>query len=275
MTAAPHEAGPRWPRDRWISPTALAMYARCPKRIRLQHLDRVDPPWQFWPHLAKGRIAHLALKRIAHALATGREPIDAAEVARMARLHLPHQEFPSPAAYDASVADVERWVACGRRYIERNPAPAWLLIEKNQHRPIRIYPGQSPYTLMARPDAVVQRTDADGSFIEVIDYKTGVVRPEPDPPVLTRYVARDLLQRLYGDPSAAQVRFTYLWLDHAERTEIDLSVEHCTDAWPHITRQIRALASETAWPARPSVLCRYCPYHRNICHEPIPTADHL
>src|SRR5699024_4559875 len=104
-------AAPHWPRDRWISPTALKTYAQCPKRIRLQYLDQVQPPWQFWPHLAKGRVVHLALKRIADALAQGRTPIDEKEVAAMTRLHLPHQEFPSRLAYEAGLADIERWVA--------------------------------------------------------------------------------------------------------------------------------------------------------------------
>ncbi|HWV25287.1 MAG TPA: PD-(D/E)XK nuclease family protein [Thermomicrobiales bacterium] len=267
MSGAP--PAPRWPHDRWISPTALKAYAQCPKRVRLQHLDGVEAPWHFSLNLAKGRITHLALKRIADALAAGRVPIDNTEVAMMGRRQLPIQEFPSRAAYDASLADIERWVAYGRRYLEHIPDPVWLVIEKNQRRKLTVLSDQTPYALTARPDVAVLRHDASGPLVEIIDYKTGVIRPEPDPPVIMRFVTRKLLQEL-GDPSAMRIRFTYLWLDHADRTEIDLSVEHCTDAWPAITRQVQSLVSETDWRATPSWWCRWCPYHQNVCTETIP-----
>lgn len=267
----PSIGAPRWPRNTWISPSVLNNYVTCPYRVRLQNVDRVPQPWQFWPHLAKGRIAHLALKRIADALARNQHPVDEAEVLKMTLLHLPHQFFPSPEAYQASVQDIVRWVDYGRRYIERIPDPRWLLIEKNQSREWPIFPNQSPYTLMARPDVVIQRSDEDGNpLIEIIDYKTGAIRPEEDPPVIMRFVARDLLRQTTGNASKTRVRFTYLWLDHADKTEIDLSVDYCNDHWPELTQRVHNLASETEWTATPSWLCRYCPYHRNACQESIP-----
>jgi len=265
---------PRWPRDRWISPTILNNYRNCPKHARLQYVDRVPQPWQFQPHLAKGRVAHLALKRIVDALARNQPPIDDQEVEKMASLHLPLPLFPSPEAYHASVRDVVRWVAYGRDYLIHIPGATWLLVEKNQTRTWPIFRGQIPYTIMARPDVLIQRVDEDGALlIEIIDYKTGVIRPEDDPPVMMRFVIRDLLRDVTGDASAAQVRFTYLWLDHAESTHIDLSVEYCNTLWPDIIRQASTLATETDWPARPSRLCEYCPYYRNVCQETIPPDD--
>lgn len=260
---------PRWPRDRWISPTVLNSYAKCPKRVRLQHLDQVEPPWAYHVHLAKGRVAHNLLRDIAHLLKRGYPVPDSGELRKRARLSLPLDQFPSPAARETHAADIVRWVVYGSGYLARIPDPAFLAIEKNQSRELPVFPEQSPYTLMARPDVAVLRSDGLGPLVEIIDYKTGVIRPEPDPPVIMRFVARKLL-REFGDPSEMRVRFTYLWLDHADRTEIDLSLEHCYDVWPAITRQVQALASETAWKATPSWLCHYCPYHQNICQEQVP-----
>lgn len=270
----PPPDAPCWPHDRWISPTILNNYRNCPKRARLQYVDRVAQPWQFRPHLTKGRVAHLALKRIVDALARNQPPIDIPEIEHMARLHLPLREFPSPEEYHASVRDVVRWVAYGRDYLIRIPGAEWLLVEKNQTRTWPIFGRQIPYTLMARPDVLIQRVDDDGALlIEIIDYKTGAIRPEDEPPVMMRFVAWNLLHDVMGNPSAARVRFTYLWLDHAESTHIDLSVEYCNTIWPDIIRQASTLVTETDWPAMPSRLCRYCPYFENICQETIPLDD--
>lgn len=267
-----HKGGAlRWPRDRWISPTVLKMYAQCPKRVRLRHLDDIEPPWRYQVHLRKGTIAHNLLRDIAYLMRGGHPVVDEGEIRKRASLRLPRELYPSDESREAALSDIVRWVGFGRRYLERIPDPEWLLIERNQTRRYRVFSGVDAYTLMARPDVVVQRTDEDGGpLVEIIDYKTGTIRPEPDPPVLMRFVARDLLERHFGDASSARVRFTYLWLDQADQTRIDLSVEHCNDAWPGLTGQVRALARESAWPATPSKLCHYCPYHQNICPEDIP-----
>jgi hypothetical protein len=273
MSAVPG-SGPRWPRDRWISPTTLNNYRNCPYRVRLRHLDKVPEPYVYDVTLAKGRIAHLALKRIADALCRGQGPIDDAEVMKMARVHLPRQEYPSEEMRMTVARDIVRWVQFGRRYIERIPDPAWVLIEKNLNREWRIFPGIPPYTVMARPDVVLRRSDEnDQPLFEIIDYKTGKRRPEDMPPVIMRFVARDLLQGLVGDASAAQVRFTYLWLDSGEKDVKDLSVEFCTHHWEDISGDLAKLASESDWKPTPSFLCNYCPYHKKVCNEKIPAGD--
>jgi len=260
------EPAPRWPRDRWISPSALATYRRCPYKLRLQHIDRVTPPFRYNLFLTKGRIAHIILKRIADALARDRPPIDAAGMLGMARLHLPWQLFPSREEHELHARDVARWTESGRQYLERVPEASYLLVERTFNREWRILAGESPYTIMARPDVVLLRPDADGApLIEIIDYKTGKIRPDPEPPVLMRFVFRELLARHAGDPSKARVRFTYLWLAAAETTRIDLTLEHCRERWAPITQTLRDLAGETAWAPRPSGLCRYCPYFGNAC----------
>lgn len=268
------ESTVRWPRDRWISPTALNTYSQCPKRIRLTHIDEIKPPWRYQVNLAKGRIAHDLLRDIARLIKGDHVIPDQAELLNRARLRLPPDMFPSPAAREADTAEIVRWVVYGTAYLKQIPDAKYLLIEKNQPREHVVFPGHRPHTLMARPDVVVQRWDDDGlPLVEIIDYKTGAIRPEPDPPVIMRFVARELLQRLYGDPSSVQMRFTWLWLAHRERTQIDLSVEHCYEAWPLITQQVHALTSETEWRATPSVLCHWCPYHGNVCTEEIPASD--
>ena len=262
---------PRWPRDAWISPSALNSYATCPHRVRLHYIDRIKPPWSYQVHLNKGRIAHTILRDIALLLRRDYPLIGEAEILRRARLPLPTDQFPSAQAREANARDIVRWVTYGAQYLARISRPEWLLIERNQTRTWSVLPGQSPLTIMARPDVVLKRMDDDGKpLIEIIDYKTGKIRPETIPPVMMRFVARQLLQEVTGDASAADVRFTYLWLDHAETTHIDLSVEYCNNVWGGLSRQLQALVTETDWPAKPSFLCNYCPYHKNICMEETP-----
>lgn len=266
---------PRWPRDRWISPTTLNTYGNCPYRVRLTHIDKVPPPPVYNVFLSKGRIAHDILRDIANMLARGYPLIDETGILKRARIRLPWQEFPSGDEREAHARQILDWVTFGMRYLERIPDPSWLLIEKNLHREWAIYPKNGPYTVMARPDVVVQRLyDDDLPLIEIIDYKTGKVRPEPGPPVLMRFVFRDLLKEIVGIPSDANVRFTYLWLDTGERTHLDLTLEYCHDHWTSISQQLHDLASETEWKPTPSFLCNYCPYYENVCTEQIPPSEH-
>jgi hypothetical protein len=64
----PQTYGPRWPRDRWISPTALNTYRNCAYRVRLAHIDRVPELPGYHVFLRKGRIACNILRDIAHLL---------------------------------------------------------------------------------------------------------------------------------------------------------------------------------------------------------------
>ena len=266
----------RWPRDRSISVTALENYRRCPMSVRLQYVEKVVAPWRYNLAFNKGRAAHLILKRIADAHTYSREAIDEDEMQRMALLHLPRQNFPTEDEWRRQARDVVRGASYGRRYLDRIPKGRdhYLVVEKNQRRGWAITPGQAPYTIMARPDVVVKREDDDGApLIEIIDYKTGKVEPQPEPPVLMRFVVRDLLERHAGRASDAHVRFTYLWLDAAERTRVDLSLEHCHDQWTGISRTLENLAGETAWQPRPSRFCRSCPYYQNACPAVIPPGE--
>ena len=255
----------RWPIARAISPSLLRAYRRCPFQVRLAQIDRVTPPFRYNAALSKGRIAHVILKRVADTLARGGPPIDEAEMLRMARLHLPRQAFPTPGAHEQQARQIVRWAMTGRRYLERHPDARYLMVERPMTRRWRIVPGHPPYTIAARPDVVLLRADEDGgALVEIVDYKTGRVPPEP--PVLTRFVARDVLARHPGD----RVRFTYLWLDADDETRIELTTGHCYAHWDGIVGTLHDLASETAWAPRPSVLCRSCPFYRSVCTAGIP-----
>lgn len=271
----PGSAVPRWPRDRWISPTTLNNYGNCPYRVRLAHIDRVPEPYVYQVFLRKGTIAHDILRDIARMLSRSYPVIDDTEILKRARIRLPPQEFPSAEERESHARQILDWVTYGTRYLERIPNPTWLVIEKNRQRDWTIYPKHAPYTVMAHPDVVVQRMDEDDRpLIEVIDYKTGKVRPEPGPPVLMRFVFRDLLKEITGNASQANVRFTYLWLDSGERTHLDLTLEYCHDHWTTISQQLHDLASETEWKATPSFLCNYCPYYQSVCTEQIPPSEY-
>lgn len=264
----------RWPVDRWISPTTLNNYRNCALRVRLAHLDRVPEPFVYNVFLRKGRIAHDILRSIAYALRRNAAPVDDETVLRMARLRLPPQNFPSEDARMADARDILRWVNVGRRYLEGIPDPEWLVIEQNLNRPIRLFPKVPAYTLIARPDVIVQRHDiGDRPVFEIIDYKTGKRRPDDTPAVIMRYVARNLLGQRVGNASSADVRFTWLWLDSGEKDVRDLSVDFCTHIWGEITADLERLASEHEWKPNPSFLCNYCPYYRHVCTEQIPYDD--
>src|SRR5690606_36644609 len=261
----------RWPVDRWISPTTLNNYRNCALRVRLAHLDRVPEPFVYNVFLRKGRIAHDILRSIAYALRRNAAPVDDETVLRMARLRLPPQNFPSEDARMADARDILRWVNVGRRYLEGIPDPEWLVIEQNLNRPIRLFPKVPAYTLIARPDVIVQRHDiGDRPVFEIIDYKTGKRRPDDTPAVIMRYVARNLLGQRVGNASSADVRFTWLWLDSGEKDVRDLSVDFCTHIWGEITADLERLASEHEWKPIPSSLCNYCPSYRHVWTEQIP-----
>ncbi len=89
----PQTYGPRWPRDRWISPTALTTYRNCAYRVRLAHIDRVPEPLGYHVFLRKGRITHNILRDIAHLLKRQYPVIDEDEILKRARLRLPPQAF--------------------------------------------------------------------------------------------------------------------------------------------------------------------------------------
>jgi len=187
------------------------------------------------------------------------------------RRQVPRQPFPSEAEWLAHVRDVRRWVDRGRRYIERESIRQWVLMEKNLTREWNLVRGMPPFTIMARPDVIVLHEDEHGvPVVEIIDHKTGSPRPDPLPALVLRLVARELLEGLVGDVDAAQIRFTYLWLESDEKDPIDLTTEYIDYFWRDVQRDMRRLVTETAWEPRPSPGCHYCPFYQHACTEKVP-----
>lgn len=256
--------GPAWPSDGWISPTVLKHYAQCPHRVRLEYIDRIPEPFVYNLHLIKGRIAHEILRQCARLVAR-RQPVFCEETLnRMVGQRFHPRDFPSIDAMNRHIADVLRWVHYATAVLD--PAANYLVIERNNTRPVTVPASFLPHRLVARSDVILLRTDPDGErVVEFIDYKTGRRREDDLVPVFTRYVARPLLLQHLPDPTVARMRFTFLWLDARERQDIDLTLDLCESAWELVTRRIGALLAERQWRPRPSPLCRFCPYDGNPC----------
>ena len=270
-TMSEHEMNLRWPHQKAMSPSSLKAFGQCAYRIRLQYVDGVPRPDTFVPFFASGNATHSALGTIAQQLKLDVPTIGEREIRTLCAFHMPRHQYPSEEAWEAEVQKVLRWVDIGKRYLQSLQAQEWLLIERWEARTLPLLPTRTPYTLGARPDLIVRRADEDGEpLIHIIDFKTGKVYEEPDVPVIQRFAIRPLLQEWTGDASAANVRFTWIWLDENYRKDIDVSVEHCHERWPDIVRQMEALATESVFAPTPGWYCLYCPYYQNVCTEAVP-----
>lgn len=260
----------RWPNHIVMSPTSLNTFSQCHYRIKLQYLQNIKAPEKWVRAFAMGTAAHAALGTIAQQMKVGTTPIGEEQIRTLALMRLPLGEYPSEMARDADVNLVVRWVKLGQRWLKSLDIQEFLLIENGERRPVKLFPSQAEYKLVSRPDLIVRRSNGDGDFIHIIDWKTGQRYPNEDVPVIMRYVTRDKLQEWTGDASAANVLFTWNWLDLGEIDDFDASVETCNRAWPNIVDQMEAMASETEWKATPGWHCKYCPYYQNYCSEEIP-----
>lgn len=256
--------GPAWPPDRWISPTALNQHCTCPRQVRFKHIDRLPEPWSFNVHLIKGRVAHEILRQSACLVAKQKPVLSDEMLNKMVSQRFRPRDFPSNETMESHIADVLRWIRYGLGYLDRDAG--YVVIERNVIRPVALPVLPGPYTLMARPDLILLRTDRDGErYVEFIDYKTGKPRDDEVVPVFTRYVSRELLKRHLPNPTTTRMQFTFLWLDARERQVIDLSLDYCEWNWESVKGQIGWLLNEREWPERPSHLCKYCAYSGNAC----------
>lgn len=257
--------GPAWPPQRWISPSALKSFNNCAHRIRLQYLDQLPQPPVFNLFLNKGNIAHQLLAQSAARIARGESVLDEGTLFDLSIRRLPPWVFPSPEAREGHARDIVRWVQYGQSHLDRSAQ--YLKIEKMGHRQIPWQPEGTRLTVVTKPDLVLLRTDSSGEqFIEIIDYKTGARYIDDTPPVIMRYVLKDLLKTLTTDTSALRVIFTYIWLDHGILDEIPMTIEYSTREWGRVIENIDRLLAEREWKATPSMLCNYCPYNGNACH---------
>lgn len=263
----------RWPPDRWISPSALNNYQICPQKVRFQLEGRQTPP-TYVPFFTKGRAAHVILAACATALRDGREMVPRGTVEERVRRQIPREPYTTTDAWLAEVRDVVDWVERGKRTLQGLVPMTVLNVETRLHRPWMVVPQTPPYTLMARPDLIVLRQDAQGQeMVQMIDYKTGAIRDELMPPVVLRFAAKTWLASLGIDVRATPIRFTYVWLAHGQEDNHELTAELCNHEWAEILPVVEALVRETDWAPRPSPLCNYCAYYQNHCTETIPYDD--
>jgi len=250
-------------RDREITPTLLDVYRTCPRKFRLQYIDRVRTPWQYEHNLSQGRVAHLLLADAARRLRAGAPPLGLDDLRTRAVREIPRDPFPTPEAHDDAVHEVVQWVGTGIRALMRDPDGEILLVETDQKRPFA--PDDSLWVSF-RCDLVRWSADADGEFVEVIDYKTGKPRVDPAVPVIARFVLNRYLERHYGRNGwHIRARFTYVWLKERERTEIALDPEACADPWRLVSGLVARLFSEEEWRPTPSPLCKWCRFYRIAC----------
>lgn len=259
-----------WPPDKWISPTVLKTYRDCAHQVRLQYIDRVPKPPVTRIDFTKGNAAHIALKQAAERLRRGEQPLTDEQVLDKVRRDLPRGGFPSDEEWDAHVREVIRWIRCGRRYIQRPSITDWVQVERPLKRSWNLFHDAPPFTISARPDVIVLHDAADEPWVEIIDYKTGARWFDEMPALVLRLVARELLDGLVGCVDDVRVQFTYLWLDHGDKDEIDLTPEYIDYYWREVEDDMRALVREREWAPNPSPRCHYCPYFESTCTEKIP-----
>lgn len=264
----------RWPTTIAMSPSSLKAYGQCPARVKMQYLQGLEPPEKWVHHYALGNATHSALGTIAQQMKVGAEIIGEEQIRLLCRFHMPEKEYPSTEAREYDIQQVLEWVRRGRAWLETLDVDDWLIIEQKRRRDVRLFPAQAPYELLTKPDLIVKRRDEYGEpWFQVIDWKTGAIYEEPDVPVIVRYVLKTELQQWTGNPSTANVVFTWFWLRENYRKDIDIPADHCTDYWPKVTGQMEALATETEWPASPDWYCNYCKFYQNYCPEEIPATD--
>jgi CRISPR/Cas system-associated exonuclease Cas4 (RecB family) len=259
------EGDAAWNPRRTLSPSLLKTYLDCPRKLRLQYIDKTyAPDFESIP-MEQGKVAHAMLADRATAI-RDRQPVieDRASLFTEAANRLSRGLFPSPDAHAAAVADIVEWVEYGLSCIDRGST--FLNIESKRNRLFRLT-ASDPLSIEARPDLILLRTAPDGSpFVEIIDYKTGS-KDYPDylPPVTMRFVFKDLLQGITPDAATLPVTFIYVWLKHRDTLEIPLTMSHCEGAWVNVQDIVRSLLDEREWPAQPSNFCRYCKYHGHAC----------
>lgn len=265
----------RWPNKKNFSPTTLKTYSECASRVKMQHLQKLEPPEKWVRAFAVGRTTHNALRTIAAQLSVGAsEFITDEQIRNLCRFEMPLREYPTAEAHEADIRLVISWIRKGQAWLQSLDVVEWLRIEQYESRNLTMFSGEIPYSMSTRPDLVLKQIDEDGEpYFHILDWKTGAVWELPDVPVIMRYALHDRLENWAGDANAANVKFTWFWLDHDFRKSVDVSYEHSTYRWPDIVKQMKSLALETEWKATPGRYCVYCPYYKNHCPEEIPPGE--
>lgn len=259
--ATDDEPGPRWLRKQGIFPSHLRVYLECPRRCRLEYVER-QPKRQLWQTaMEKGNAVHKVMEACASRLRHGRRAdIDARAIAERC---LPRHQYAQHAQREADIEEVLAWSRGAYRYLAK--AEATILAVEQRHTWGWSHRGGLIFG--AKADLVQLRRDADGEYVEILDYKTGKGQSHLYlPPLLTRLALSNLLRHRLAHQEQPRVVFTYLWLQTGEIESITVDREWLTRNWTTVDAQIGRLLHEERWPERPSHLCYFCPFFQTLCH---------
>lgn len=256
--------GPAWLASRAVYPTHLRRYLECPRRCRLEYVDRVpipDPAWD--PVLEKGNVLHKLMERHAWALwKRGQTSVDAQS---FIAYKLPTVRYPTLEQRDHDIRQVLEWSRGALAYLTVE-ATEFLCVEFYKPRVWERSSHPTPLRIGAKADVVVKRHDRIGPYIEIIDYKTGKNREfTGHTPLLSRIALRDLMLLHLPGGDCPRSIFTYLWLESGEIQRIELEWSYLLEQWKVVGKQINDLLAERTWPMRPSRRCRWCPYLNVAC----------
>jgi len=256
--------GTSWPATLWITPSKLKSYINCPHHIRLKYLDKVPHPKVTNLFLTQGNVAHFLLAECAHRIRKGQPLRTEEEMSQRAFRQLKPELFPSAPARETAVNQVMRWVQYGLDAID------WqadiLEVERKREREVPWQPAGTRLTISTKPDLILLRRDERGErYVDIIDYKTGGTWADEVPPIVMRYVFKDVFQRITRDTLGLRMQFSYVFLEHRKTKVIQLPPDYCAAAWGDVLGTLGRLMAEREWPARPSTWCHYCPYNGTAC----------
>jgi hypothetical protein len=256
----------RWSRTKGIYPTSLRRYLECPRRCRLEYIDRVgyDRPWD--RALEVGNALHTLMERVGNTLKRRQAPPPTVTFRPLVESLLPEREYDDPQVRAADIDDVLHWAAVGEAYI--NDGDAQVLIV--EHYDPRRWDGSQELgsvLLGAKADVVLRRHDADGPYIEIVDYKTGQNRDHTEfTPLLSRIALKRRIDAALPGQQEPRVLFSYFWLREGEVDRRWQTRDEMTHRWRDLHRILVRMVRVEEWPMRPDHrVCRYCPYLNTAC----------
>jgi CRISPR/Cas system-associated exonuclease Cas4 (RecB family) len=264
--------GPRWNRNKGIYPTSLRRYLECPRRCRLEYIDRIryERPWE--RAMEVGNALHKVMERVGNTLQRRQAPPPTETFRSLVETLLPEREYDDPQVRAADIDDILLWAAVGEAYI--NDGEAQVLIVEH-YDPLRWEDRGELGSVMlgAKADIVVRRHDAEGPYLEIIDYKTGRNRDHTEfTPLLSRIALKRRIDAALRGQAEPRVVFTYLWLRAGEVDRRWQTREEMHHRWDDLRSILVRMVHEEEWPMRPNPrVCRFCPYLDTVCfphHSP-------
>ncbi|GEL19971.1 RecB family exonuclease [Pseudonocardia asaccharolytica] len=245
-----------------VTPARLALWAQCPRRFRMTYLDRPTPArGGAWAHNTLGAVVHLALRSLFELAAARRTPQAAAALVDR---HWSSEGF-RDRAQAAEYRDRARgWVADYAADLDPDVEPVG--VERWVSAPVG--------GLIA--EGRVDRIDARGGELVIVDYKTGRhpldTTAARDSRALALYAtaARQLLHR-----PCTRVELHHLPTGRVLAWEHDAaSLRHHVEGAERATAAIEAATAgldsgddpEALFPPRPSSRCSTCEMRR-LCPE--------